>query len=656
MRLVILYPEGRDWVSEEGSDGISDGELKKESEGTSDRESDEEPEQAPERESEGTSDGEPEEVEASEIDPEEEASELASDVTSEDGENEYIYIELKTLELDADYEYEALSYTWGDSTPFANITVISQNGSARLQVAQNLYSALVHLRRPDRKRLLWIDAICINQTDLDEKNVQVRRMDIIYTLAHTVVVWLGPEADNSDRVMYDIRSLSVNEIDRLVADEENNTRWRAMMTFMKRPWFSRRWIIQEIAFARQAVVLCGTRSVTWEELCEAVSLFTEVVNAMPQLSHQPLKPKRRPGNSRLGLFGGGVAWVAVAVLSGTMGGFSGLKNYASISTTAFRQGIQDYAKKDLIVDFATMLGGPGPIGEVAGFGAPALVAALGQMARKDDGGERVKHLCTLEELLSQFTAFEASNPRDIVYALLSLCRDSLSLKVDYKKPVSQVCIEAIEQIVSTSGSLNTILRPWSPMFPGPPSWITQTSSLPFVANNEASYVRTRSDPLIGAPNQCPYNACGLYKAVVSFQMNCRGSFLKARGFRLKTIHLIGEVAKDGILPPSWANSFRGEDAHDGMSVDIYWRLLVGNRDSDGNTAQSWYGRAFSEILSERDGIDTTRFLQRQRQFRTSFPDMDLTINGRVSSAMAKFLRRVQGVTCRLRNGTCRNVT
>lgn len=89
--------------------------------------------------------------------------------------------------------YKALSYTWG--SPEIHKTIFL-NG-IEVQVRENLWQALYHLRLPDTELCLWIDAICINQDDILERNQQVSRMGTIYGMAKEVLVWLGPEEDDS---------------------------------------------------------------------------------------------------------------------------------------------------------------------------------------------------------------------------------------------------------------------------------------------------------------------------------------------------------------------------------------------------------------------------------------------------------------------------
>ncbi|KAI4869753.1 HET-domain-containing protein [Hypoxylon rubiginosum] len=95
---------------------------------------------------------------------------------------------LRTVSLDSPPYFEALSYVWGDMSVKKPITVDGEE----FQVTVNLESALRALRRPFRQRTLWVDAVCINQDDIPEKNVQVPQMGRLYGSAGSVLVWLGP--------------------------------------------------------------------------------------------------------------------------------------------------------------------------------------------------------------------------------------------------------------------------------------------------------------------------------------------------------------------------------------------------------------------------------------------------------------------------------
>jgi hypothetical protein len=89
----------------------------------------------------------------------------------------------------AEPEYEALSYAWGD--PVFSHPVQEKSSGKVLHVTTNLQQALQAIRYEHATRTLWIDAICINQSDLTEKGHQVALMGRIFHDARTVVVWLG---------------------------------------------------------------------------------------------------------------------------------------------------------------------------------------------------------------------------------------------------------------------------------------------------------------------------------------------------------------------------------------------------------------------------------------------------------------------------------
>lgn len=95
--------------------------------------------------------------------------------------------------------YEALYYAWVSRAKQSDVRVGCHQD--RLAVTQNLASALRHLRHLEGSRILWVDAICIDQQNLKERSNQVQRMGDVYTLANRVVVWLGPKRDDSGYAM-----------------------------------------------------------------------------------------------------------------------------------------------------------------------------------------------------------------------------------------------------------------------------------------------------------------------------------------------------------------------------------------------------------------------------------------------------------------------
>jgi hypothetical protein len=103
--------------------------------------------------------------------------------------------------------YEALSYAWGD----LNDTSLIEVDGHSVPITRNLQSALKHLQLQDQERTLWVDALCINQTDLAERMHQVSLMGSIYGQASPVVVWLGEGWDGSEIAMEFLRRLGEDE-------------------------------------------------------------------------------------------------------------------------------------------------------------------------------------------------------------------------------------------------------------------------------------------------------------------------------------------------------------------------------------------------------------------------------------------------------------
>jgi len=195
-----------------------------------------------------------------------------------------LHVELKQVLLDGTPNYEALSYVWGSSANPVSI-LVGPSRKHTISVTQNLATALQHLRDANESRTLWVDAVCIDQSDVKERSYQVTLMSDIYRDACQVVVWLGPEDDDSFHafnVLHDIgSSIDINRSDHSfklqVADDNSssskledlrNYRFRdeeihAVNRLLHRPWFERLWIRQEIGLATQALVCCGRLTMPW---------------------------------------------------------------------------------------------------------------------------------------------------------------------------------------------------------------------------------------------------------------------------------------------------------------------------------------------------------------------------------------------------------
>lgn len=259
---------------------------------------------------------------------------------------------------DEGVSYEALSYTWGSMDKPLKITVDSSD----LHVTENLYTALLQLRLPYQDRLLWVDAICIDQRNEKERGHQVEQMRHVYKTADSVLICLGtsdPYIDNFFAEINDDKRLKAvqtrgSSAVRVKIDPEIHAEFRIVfLKLMTRPWFRRVWVLQEVASARTATVMCGD-------------------NSMP-------------------------AWL-----------------FASIPT---------------IFDFP-----------VPDHCQAVLDIMPGHSRRSSWWGETQD----LRTLLVKFSASEATDERDKIYALLGISSDAYNSKVllpDYSKDIRQVILE-----------------------------------------------------------------------------------------------------------------------------------------------------------------------------------------------------------------------
>ncbi|KAI4284671.1 MAG: hypothetical protein L6R38_001249 [Xanthoria sp. 2 TBL-2021] len=176
-------------------------------------------------------------------------------------------------------KYEALSYCWGDSSIRKSIFL---KDTISVDVTANLHSALEHIRDISSSKLLWVDSICINQSDAQEKNQQVAIMQHIYTCADTVLIWSG-QADPDSRAAFILAqdvlqaeaSMSPSDLlgairgmrepERLGLPPASSPLWYDLFALIQRPWFKRAWVVQELATASQAIVMCGNDRLSWDD-------------------------------------------------------------------------------------------------------------------------------------------------------------------------------------------------------------------------------------------------------------------------------------------------------------------------------------------------------------------------------------------------------
>ncbi|GKT46222.1 heterokaryon incompatibility protein 6, OR allele [Colletotrichum spaethianum] len=185
--------------------------------------------------------------------------------------------------------YEAVSYTWGDDTLISHIQILNQPTLAQpqsttLAIPSTCAAVLRSLRHPSDSRHLWIDALCINQTDLAERSAQVRIMPQIYRAAFQVVICLSAPHSADERY-----AQAMDFVARCRFQNTSPQMRTAVEHLFRHPWFTRIWVIQEVAKARYATVLCADRSVPWSNfaLCASrLGLDVPVLSPIRRLQHK----------------------------------------------------------------------------------------------------------------------------------------------------------------------------------------------------------------------------------------------------------------------------------------------------------------------------------------------------------------------------------
>lgn len=196
---------------------------------------------------------------------------------------DHIRVTLTEVDMDDKHDpsfplYECLSYTWGSTAERSPIYVDNKV----VTVTKNLAEALVYLRHYEIPRVMWIDALCINQGDMRERSLQVARMSDIYSRATRVNIWLGPESEDSTLAIKTLAELSeavqldletqtfkavkdpggwVNRQTQITWTEEQTS---AICNLHKRRWFERLWVWQEARLCSpSSLIMVGHDTMLW---------------------------------------------------------------------------------------------------------------------------------------------------------------------------------------------------------------------------------------------------------------------------------------------------------------------------------------------------------------------------------------------------------
>lgn len=308
---------------------------------------------------------------------------------------------METFELARCPPFVALSYTWGHPDLCREISINDQT----VRVRENLYLAMSVLQKLPATQVtndplrehefhgshFWVDAICINQEDVLERGHQVNLMEAIFTGAACVIAWLGIEAEDSKVAINAIKSQFRSYAGR-GGREPHTSDWLLRWAFRclsSRTYWSRMWIVQEFILPKNLLLLCGEDSAWWEDLVASKPAIVEIMPLQSGWSELwEARERWQHSNSHHDDVGNAVAEERSGPLNG-------------------------------------------------GRASPTKSALTGANS--------------LDELLFTFSYGQCSDPRDRIYALLSLVRHrrphgSKSLPPDYNIPADQLYYRVLSHL------------------------------------------------------------------------------------------------------------------------------------------------------------------------------------------------------------------
>lgn len=311
-------------------------------------------------------------------------------------------------------EYEALSYVWG-TVQCPRPALVNNNP---FTITQNLDVALRHLRQSTGERVLWVDAVCINQKDDTEKSLQVQLMGTIYSKATKVTIWMGPAGKDSETFLDCIDEIKSTDTTNI------NTVLEATSDFFSRDWFTRTWVVQEFELAsEEPYMLCGSRSTL---LSRAHSLLCSLHTAFD------------------------IHWgKQSAAQLAAMQQWSAFIQELAQSIAAWCDNMPLDVAEDYQLEIATRIFYADGLLSVH----QALKSSEGGDIAVDEHGETVTDFdnnqsALFPSVLSRVAHLEVSQPVDKIYGILGACRfEGSPILPDYSRPVGSVYAQAMAHIM-----------------------------------------------------------------------------------------------------------------------------------------------------------------------------------------------------------------
>jgi hypothetical protein len=443
--------------------------------------------------------------------------------------------------------YEALTYFWGDQTVRRVITL----DSAPVSITANLFLALQHLRRPSETRILWVDALCINQSDTAERSHQVSLMRDVYSRCARDVAWLGPLHDSdafapdwmsrgreeegpipyADHVrsgMELMRRMKLRDLDHvslkgnpglgsMLGGREHHQLPYAQVDalgaiFREPKVWSRVWVMQELSCASEVTLVYAREELDW------------------------------------------------AVVSGF------LDNRDKIYADAFHMPVSH--------------GSSTPVRRLM----KAQLAIEHQRAIMREG-----YHASLLDVLARFKSVKSTDPRDRVYGLLGLVTEEHNVKVDYAKSAGDVFAEVAIYLINSLGNLDIICQnPWArdKQTPGLPSWVPDFADVDYsnddMTTGFARLLFAQRGIFAAGQEKCNTPVIVETQEDGSWKLRAKGVTLGKVG---KVLHdechddkVRGPTHSPMLMPRKWMLLYFGTELldapADSRNLETFWRTLV----------------------------------------------------------------------------------
>lgn len=539
---------------------------------------------------------------------------------------------LITVDPTSALPYVALSYVWGPPYEEGQDPPVIILDDIAIELRPNLDSAMRALRRLDQDIHIWIDALCINQYDNTEKDMQIPLMAEIYRLSNSVAIWLG-EASSYGKVAFSFARWITQHPDLVVniAEQQLKVLITAFFDMIRNPWFQRKWVVADFVLAKELNLHYGKDVLPWEVMAGAVHVLryrsldllqlflhkekhaqsfldfladfryqgvNESVDLRRDMQRELSNPRQEEPRIRLDELVTRTALLNAGVIHDAVYSMIFLVSERRLSSSELQEHSPVLAASQ-----------PEPP-----LGIPLKTTWL---------SSSLILISILESTQSPFR-----RPRLFPH---SAYRHGLP-QVDYGLSAREVCSNFVGYTICSTRQLDIICRPWAPEVPDLPSWVRPRSDHAFRVLDDNRYCRVNGDGLavLTSTHQTLYSACG--KNCLLDEERARSAIsedlsLIVEGFGLGFISVTAPPAINGILPQEW-RKISGHIDRGEVSEDWFWRTLVADRDPTGLASPAWYKLASEHVLQNSDGLDLDT---RRLMFETS------------PGIIFEFLRRVQSV-------------